>query len=717
MAVLLFIGLALVMGCSRSPEAKKARYLERGDRYFKQEKYREATLEYRNALRLEENNAHAVRQLGLAHYQTGEMGQAYRYLLRAQQLTPDDLDVRKKLGTIYLLGAKPNEAREQAEAILQRDPKNLEALLLLAGVARTPQEIDGLVARLEKVRQDLPGQAKPLVILASLYLRKNDAVTAERYLRGAVSQEPKSVEAHGALANLYLAKRDNAQAESELRIAADLAPVGSPARTRLADFYLLLGRRDEARKVLNDITAKAPDYVPAWRLLSQIAFAEGKLDDSAKAVEMVLKSRPGDVEGRLMRGRIHLARRETPQAIQEFQAVLKTEPRLGPAHYQLALAQLQGGNVQQAKAELKATVTTAPNYAEAVILLAEINLQSGAAQVAIEDLERFVAAQPQALPAYVVLGAAYLAAKRPADAIEVGRKLAGAAPRDPRGPYLIGLGLGAQGKRPAARQQLEASLNLAPQALEPLAQLVSLTFADRQPAQAIERVKKQVALVPKSAPHRMLLGETYAAAGDLKAAEAAFQQAIELDPNLMEPYVKLGGLYAAAGRYDEALAKVNDAAKRNPRDVGPLMLEGIIFEQKGEVTKARESYEKALAINPHLAPAANNLAWIYSEHGGDKEKALQLAQMAKEMAPDDPRISDTLGWILYKRGVYQRALSLLRESAEKLPANPQVQYHVGMAYAQLGDKDNARKALTAATSTTAEFFGKDDARKTLAALK
>jgi len=166
-AVLLLIGLVLIMGCSRSPEAKKARYLERGDRYFKQEKYREATLEYRNALRIEENNAHAVRQLGLAHYQTGEMGQAYRYLLRAQQLTPDDLDVRQKLGTIYLLGAKPNEAREQAEAIL-----------------------------------DLPGQAKPLVILASLYLRKNDAVTAERYLRGAVSQEPKSVEAHGALANL-----------------------------------------------------------------------------------------------------------------------------------------------------------------------------------------------------------------------------------------------------------------------------------------------------------------------------------------------------------------------------------------------------------------------------------------------------------------------------------------------------------------------------------
>jgi uncharacterized protein HemY len=83
-------------------------------------------------------------------------------------------------------------------------------------------------------------------------------------------------------------------------------------------------------------------------------------------------------------------------------------------------------------------------------------------------------------------------------------------------------------------------------------------------------------------------------------------------------------------------------------------------------------------MNPRLVVAANNLAWIYSEHGGDPEKALQLAQTAKQEAPEDPRVSDTLGWILYKRGVYQRALALLKDSASKLPDNPQVQYHLGM---------------------------------------
>ena len=49
-----------------------------------------------------------------------------------------------------------------------------------------------------------------------------------------------------------------------------------------------------------------------------------------------------------------------------------------------------------------------------------------------------------------------------------------------------------------------------------------------------------------------------------------------------------------------------------------------------------------LALSPRFAPAANNLAWVLSEHGGDKDRALALAQTAKEQAPEDPHVTDTL---------------------------------------------------------------------------
>ena len=147
------------------------------------------------------------------------------------------------------------------------------------------------------------------------------------------------------------------------------------------------------------------------------------------------------------------------------------------------------------------------------------------------------------------------------------------------------------------------------------------------------------------------------------------------------------------------------------------MLSGAIYQRRDDLSKAEEAYQKALAINPRFAPAANNLAYLLTARGGDKERALQLAQTAKEAAPDEPQISDTLGWILYNRGVYQRALALLKESAAKLPESPEVQYHLGMASLKAGDKDTAKKSLAAAAASSTTFAGKDEAKRALAQLK
>ena len=86
------------------------------------------------------------------------------------------------------------------------------------------------------------------------------------------------------------------------------------------------------------------------------------------------------------------------------------------------------------------------------------------------------------------------------------------------------------------------------------------------------------------------------------------------------------------------------------------------------------------------------------------------------MAPDEPHISDTLGWILYKRGVYQQALTMLRDSARKLPDNPEIQYHFGMAAFMTGDARTSRYALEMAANSPTQFTGKDEARRVLTRL-
>src|SRR6266699_1421751 len=93
-----------------------------------------------------------------------------------------------------------------------------------------------------------------------------------------------------------------------------------------------------------------------------------------------------------------------------------------------------------------------------------------------------------------------------------------------------------------------------------------------------------------------------------------------------------------------------------------------------------------------------------------------MAKRAKDLLPNEPYTADTLGWILYKRGDYSWALNLLQESAEKMPANAEVQFHLGMAHYMIGEEGPARIALQRALQGNKEFAAKDEAERRLMVL-
>ena len=96
--------------------------------------------------------------------------------------------------------------------------------------------------------------------------------------------------------------------------------------------------------------------------------------------------------------------------------------------------------------------------------------------------------------------------------------------------------------------------------------------------------------------------------------------------------------------------------------------------------------------------------------------ALNLAQDAKAQVPDDPHISDTLGWIYYKKNIYGRAVSYLKEASEKVPDNPVIRYHLGMAYFKNDNKAMAKKELAKAIELNPKFPGAEEAKATLKGL-
>jgi len=74
---------------------------------------------------------------------------------------------------------------------------------------------------------------------------------------------------------------------------------------------------------------------------------------------------------------------------------------------------------------------------------------------------------------------------------------------------------------------------------------------------------------------------------------------------------------------------------------------------------------------------------------------------------------DTMGWIYYKKGLYDSAISEFKDSLGKIPDNADVHYHLGLAYYKKGDMDRGRAQLEKALSLNSNFKGANEARRIL----
>jgi cellulose synthase operon protein C len=100
---------------------------------------------------------------------------------------------------------------------------------------------------------------------------------------------------------------------------------------------------------------------------------------------------------------------------------------------------------------------------------------------------------------------------------------------------------------------------------------------------------------------------------------------------------------------------------------------------------------KSAATPAGQSPAANNLAYLLLEHGGNVDVALSLAQTARRALPDAPNTADTMAWAYINKGVYGLAIDLLQEAIKASPSNPTYYYHLGVAYQKNKDRVHSRE--------------------------
>ena len=277
-----FLAAGLLAGAGCSSQAKLKRYLDRAERYFGNERYSEAFVEYMNALRLDSTNRVAMRQIGLACFEMGDIQRAYPFLSKASELDPTNLNVRVKIGVIYLLAGQREKAREEAERVLGSSPDNLDGLVLLSDATSTVAGQKEVLKRLEACRGSLGAILRYQLALGNANLRVSQFDAAEKAYREAQRIDPKSPQPHQALGLLRRAQGDRAAAMAEYEKAAELSPPDSNARTQLAGIYLQEGRTNDAVRVLDEVARKKPDQASAQYMLAEIDFAQKRYDGYLK---------------------------------------------------------------------------------------------------------------------------------------------------------------------------------------------------------------------------------------------------------------------------------------------------------------------------------------------------------------------------------------------------------------------------------------------------
>ncbi len=742
------------LGCdSKTPGEKTAKHRERAETYMKNGQYPEAIIEYQNVIQSEPNSSDTHYRLALAYLKHGtipSLQAAFSELTRTVALDKANQDAQLKLGELYLLAQDPGKARERAEIVLASAPQHLDGLILHGRSLINEKQYKDGIAELKKALEQDPKNIQVYIDLARVHFLLNDKPAAEATLRQALSVDPHALPALLALADYYDVVGQSARAETHYQQAMEADPDNEAVYLHLASHYQRHAKPVDAEATLQKLVARKPqadtplihlgDYFTAlgqpekalvsYRRATEVVPSSsnardklighyldtGKIAEAEPLVNALRDKDKHDLMGRFFDARLKLAHAKPDEALTLLQAVLKDSPQFAGAHHFLGIAYLQKQQLPQAKAAIADAVKFNPQLSDARTALAQIHLAEGSVDLALEQAQAAIQINPRNVQAAIVAGTAYLRKGDLTKSRKVFEAIAQAAPKEPIGPYNLGLVARAEKNTTKALAYFEEALAKRATAIEPILQIVAIKSVQGKTQEARERVIKQLETVPNSPLLHNLVGQLWLNAKDPAQAEQSFKTAIEIDGSALAPYLNLAQLYYQTGKVDQSIIEYETILAKTPNAPAALMMLGIIHEGRKEYDKAKERYDQILKLNPRFAPAANNLAWLIAEQGGNLDVALSHAQTAREQRPEDPNIADTLGWIYYKKNASLLAVSLLKEAADKLPNEPLVHYHLGMAQAKNGEVAAAKDALQTALKLNQHFTGAEDAKKTLSGL-
>ncbi len=717
----------LLSGCFRDANARKQKFVADGDRYLKQEKFPEALLTYGRALQIDPKAAQVHYKVAQCHLKMSNWASAYQELQRTLELDPQNSDAQLNLGQLFLAGSKAADAKNQALTILKSKPDDLGAQLLLAG---SDAQLDNMQDALREAAYAVkmsPDNAEAYINLAGIQQKASSFQEAEANLLKAQKLSPDSITPAMALGNLYAAEKQWENAVNAFRTAITIAPKNPGPRASLAGVYMAQNKGDKAEQVLKEAKAELSTDPVGYRMLGDYYLNQGdsakaqaefaslakehpadfnvkksyaqllifskQWDEASQVTDEILKRAPQDDAALILKGQILLQTAKTDDALQTLQQAVKNNPANAFGHYQLGMAHLAKGSVNQAEGEWRAATQIRPDMADAWIALGKV-ASDRRDWSALEQIGAQIKKISPASPGgYLFHATARMNQNDAAGAEADLRQLIQIAPQNPLGYAKLGQLRAFTKRYPEAEALYREALNHSPNFLDAIQGIVELDFQRGKSADAIQFVQEKINADSNDAALYLLQGQVLVRAKQPADAKASFLKCLDLDKQNLNGFILLAEVEQSLGDAPGAIGHYKQAIAMAPGNAGLYTTLGTLYEGQGNWQEAQTLYQRALALQPEEPLAANNLAYIMLEHGGNVTVALTLAETARRGFPNLPNSADTLGWAYYQNAAYSLAAPLLEDAVKGAPANAGYRYHLGMAYQKLNDLKKARIEL------------------------
>jgi tetratricopeptide (TPR) repeat protein len=490
--------------------------------------------------------------------------------------------------------------------------------------------------------------------------RQEDFTTAVVAFTGCILKRPDHAHAHYCRANAYSKLRRYEVAVADYSKAIELDPDFTSTWKNRALAYGNLNQPAKAVADLDRVIALKPDHVDAW-INRGIAYIH--LDQPAKAAAdfaRAIELKPDDVEIWIKRGNAYDKLGQQAKAIADFTKVIELKPSYVEAWYDRGNAYRVLGQLDNSVADYSKALELKPDYVAALINRGIAYGQLGQAAKALADLTRAIELKPDDAEAWINRGNVYRMLGQPENAIADLTKGIELEPDHAKARYNRAVVYSKLGELDKAIADYSKAIELDPD------------FAEAWNNRGIDRLASQ--------PDQAL---------------ADLDQAVKLKPGFAESYYNRGNAHFQLRRHDKAVADYSKALELKPDLPQIWNNRGIAYCALSQWANAISDFSKVSELTPGSPSALNQLAWLLATCPEvtlrSPTRAIELAEKAVELAPEQGMYWNTLGAAHYRAGDWKVALSALEHSMKlRRGGDASDWFFLAMAHWRLGQKEEAR---------------------------